>query len=131
MADLYRLLEERFDRSDKQLDQLLGKRRATNQRLADRIQQPRLTTEADVDQTLKTRKRTEGAATDRAKHGDSSCARVDDGPTSVTSCSMIAEPLLLAPENASMAPWPTKALKRQSHIFHPWRYACCHLSPVA
>ena len=43
--------------------------------------------------------RTEDTAADRVKHGDSSSARVDDGPTSLTSFGvMIAEPLLKAPK---------------------------------
>ena len=55
-------------------------------------QQPRLTTEADVEPDTKSRKRTEGAsAADRVKNGDSSSARVDDGPMSFTSFGMIAE----------------------------------------
>ena len=46
-----------------------------------------------VTQDTKTRKRTEDAARDRAKHGDScSAKRVDDGPTRSTSFSMTAEP---------------------------------------
>ena len=59
-----------------------------NQRLAGLqhlAQQPRLATEADVETNTKTRKCTEGAATDRAKHGDTSSTRVEDGPTSQTS----------------------------------------------
>ena len=54
MTELYRMLEERFDRSDKQLHELIGKMRATNPRLADlqhHAQQPRLATEADSYQT--------------------------------------------------------------------------------
>ena len=65
--------------------------RATSQCLAELqhgAQQPRLTTEADVEPDTKTRKRTENAAADQAKN---SSARVDDGPTSLTSFGMIAE----------------------------------------
>ena len=90
-----------FDRHDKKLEDLTGMMRATNQRLADlqhQAQQPRLATEADVDPDTKTRNRTEGAAVDQAKHGNSSSARVDDGPTSLTNFGMIDKPLLLAPE---------------------------------
>ena len=54
--------------------------------------------EADVKSDAKTRKRMEDIAADRAKHGDSSFARVDDGSTCLTSFGMIAESLLLAPE---------------------------------
>ena len=49
--------------------------------------------EADVKPNTKTRKRTENAAADQAKHGDSSSAkRVDAGLTSSTSFGMIPEP---------------------------------------
>ena len=58
----------------------------------------RLATEADVKPDTKTCKRTEDAAADQVKNGDSSSARVDDGPTCSTSFSMIAEPL--APEKS-------------------------------
>ena len=46
----------------------------------------------------KIRERTEGATVDRMKYGDSSSARIDDGSTGLNSFSMIAEPLLKAPE---------------------------------
>ena len=101
MAELYRILQERFGRSDKQLDGLIGKTRETKQRLADlqyEARQPRLNAEADVQPDPKTCKRTEGAAADRSKHGDSSFARVNDGPTSLTTFGVIVEPRLLAPE---------------------------------
>ena len=78
MADLYRILEEnfdrmlarmrsRFDRQNKKLDELTGMVRATNQYLADlqlQAQQPRLATETGVEPDTKTRKRMEGAAAD-------------------------------------------------------------------
>ena len=54
--------------------------------------------EADIKSDMKTRKRMEDIAADRAKHGDSSSARVDDRPTCLTSFGMIAEPLFLALE---------------------------------
>ena len=101
MADLYRVLEERSDKSDTQLDKRVGTMRATNQRLADlqyEAQQPRPAAEADVEPEMKTRKRTEDAAADRAKHGDSSSATALDGPRSSTSFGIIAVPLLMAPE---------------------------------
>ena len=51
--------------------------------------------EEDVKPSTKTRKRTEDAVADRAKHGDSSPAkRVDTGPTGLTSFGKIAEPSL-------------------------------------
>ena len=61
-------------------------------------QQPRLATEAEVQTDKKTRKRTEDAAAGQAKNGNSSSARVDDGPMNLISFGMIAEPLLLTPE---------------------------------
>ena len=49
-------------------------------------QQSRLATEADVEPDTKTRKRTENAAENRAKHGDNrSSARVDHDPMRLTS----------------------------------------------
>ena len=95
MVDLYRLLEEMFDRSDKQLDELTVRIIATNQRLA---QPQNLATEAGVISDMTTCKRTEGAEVDRAKHGDNSSARVNDDPTRLTSLDMIAEPISLASE---------------------------------
>ena len=83
------------------LGELTEKMRAKNQRLADLqhgAQQPRFATEAGVEPDMKTRNRTEGAAADQARNEDSSSARVDDGPTSLTSFSMIDEPLLTTPE---------------------------------
>ena len=47
---------------------------------------------------MKSRKRTEGAAADRVKDGDSSSVRVDSGPTCLTSFGMIAKPLLKTAE---------------------------------
>ena len=58
--------------------------RATRQRLAgleQDVRHPRLVTEADVPTDTKIRKRTEDAAADQAKHGDScSAKRLDAGP---------------------------------------------------
>ena len=86
----------------------------TNQRLAGLehgARQPRLATEADVELDTKTRKRTKDAsAVDRVKNGNNSSAKVDDGPTSLTSFSMIAKPPSL--ENPSVTLWSTMALKR-------------------
>ena len=74
----------------------------TNQLMVDlqrETRQPHLATEADVELDTKTRKRMEGAAAaDRAKYGESVSARVDDGPTSLTSFGTIAKPLVKAPE---------------------------------
>ena len=116
MADLYQMIEERFDRQlnlikshfdqqDEKLDELMEKMTETNQRLAGlehKARQPRLAMEVDVTPDTKTRKRTEDAAADRAKHGDSSSAkRVDASPTSSTSFGMTAEsPALLCRDYA-------------------------------
>ena len=55
--------------------------------------QPRLAMEADVEPDIKTHKRTDGAsAANRVRNRDSSSARVDDGPTSLTSLGMLAQP---------------------------------------
>ena len=51
-----------------------------------------------LSQNMKTRKRTEDAAADRVKNGDIASARVDDGPTSLTSFGTISEALLMALE---------------------------------
>ena len=90
LADLYRMIEELFDKSDRGLDELADEMRATQQRLAGLeqvVRQPRLTMEADVPADKKTRERTEGAAAAvQAKHGDSCPAkRVQAGPMSSTS----------------------------------------------
>ena len=78
----------------------MEKIRRTNQRLTSlqhETRQPRLAKDADVEPDSMNHKRTEGAAAgDRAKHGDSSSARVDDGVTSLTSFGMIVEPILKA-----------------------------------
>ena len=88
------MFKERFDITNKQLDELTGKMRATNLRLAGlqhRTQQPRLVTETDVETDTKARKRTAGAAAERVKHGDTSSIRVDRDPTSLTSFGKMAE----------------------------------------
>ena len=84
MADLYRMFEKQFDRTDKNLErmsELTGMLKVINKRLAGlehEARQPRLAPEADAESASKTRKRTEDAAVDRAKHEDkSSAARVD------------------------------------------------------
>ena len=67
MADLYQVITERFDRSDKEFDGLTEKMRDKNQRFAGlqyEARQTRLATEADVEPDIKTRKRTEDDAAD-------------------------------------------------------------------
>ena len=62
-------------------DKLTGKMRETSQRsesLEQHARQPRLLTEADVPTDTKTHKRTEGAAADHVKHGDSCSANQVD-----------------------------------------------------
>ena len=64
LADIYRMVEELFDKSDRNMDQLTEKMRGTRQRVASLEQvarQPRVTMEADVPADEKTRERTEGA----------------------------------------------------------------------
>ena len=97
LVDLYRIVKEQFDRSDKQFNVLTEKMRVTNQRLAGlehEARQSRLGTEAGVEPDAKTRKRTEGAsAVDRGKNGHSSSAGVDGGLTNLTHFGIIiAEP---------------------------------------
>ena len=100
MVDLYRMVVERFDRSDKQFDELMENIRVTNHcsaGLEHEAWQLRNAREADVKTIKKIRKRTEGtAAADRTKYnGDSSFARrIDDSPTSLTCFGMIAKPPL-------------------------------------
>ena len=65
LADLYRMVEELFDKSDRKLDELADEMRTTKQRLAGLgrdSRKPRLNMEADVPSYIKTRERTEGAA---------------------------------------------------------------------
>ena len=89
------MIIERFNRLDKQFSELTEKMRAARQRLAGldyEARQSRLATEVDVERDVKTRKRTENAATNRVVSGDSSSAKkVDNGPTSLTSFGMIAK----------------------------------------
>ena len=110
VAALYRMIKERFDKldrnlermmryfdqQDKRLDELTEKMREARQRLAglnQEARQSRLATEADIEADTKTRKRTENAEANRAKHiGDSSFAKVDIGPASLTSFGMMIEP---------------------------------------
>ena len=96
MADLYEIIKERFDRSDKKFDELNENTRETNQRFADPehdARQLRLATEADVPTDKKTRKRAEDAAADQAKHGHScSAKRIDTGSTSAINFGMESEP---------------------------------------
>ena len=61
--------------------------------LQHQAQQPRLAIEADVKTDMKTRKRAEGAAESKLRHGDTFSPLVDDGPTNLTSFGKIAKPL--------------------------------------
>ena len=89
MADLYRIIIKRFDKSDKQFDELIEKTRETNQRLAGlehEARQSRLAQEVDVKPDTKTDKRTEDAEeADREISGDSSSAQADSDPMCLTS----------------------------------------------
>ena len=86
LADVYRLVGERFERQLKgvkshldKMDELADAMRRMDQRLSDLEQyarQPRLTMEADVPADKKTHERTEGAAAAvQAKHGNSCTAK--------------------------------------------------------
>ena len=103
--DVYRLLEKSFDRQLKMMkshfdemvkmmkshfDEMVKGTRETNQRLSSLehdARQPRLAMKADGQADIKTRERTEGAATAvQAMHGDSCSAnRVDPDPMCSTS----------------------------------------------
>ena len=90
LANVYRVMEELFDRSDRKLDELAEEMRVIDQRVASLEQdarQPRLAMVADGQADTKTRERTEGAATAvQAMHGDSCSAnRVDPDPICSTS----------------------------------------------
>ena len=78
-------MRSQFDQQVKKLDELMEMTRGTSERLASLehdARQPRLAMEADGQADIKTRKRTEGAATAvQAMHGDScSSKRVDPNP---------------------------------------------------
>ena len=96
MADVYRMIEELFDRSDRKFDELTGEMRGTRRRVAsleEDARQPRLAMEADGPSDTKTRERTEGAAKAvQAMHGKSfSANRVDPDPMCLTSFGVKAE----------------------------------------
>ena len=100
LKEKFNRIKKNFDRMtscfDRQLDEIIEKmRKKANQHLAGLLhqaQQSRLATEEDVETET-----TEGAEADRAKHGDSSSVRVEDGPTSLTCFGKIVGPVL-APE---------------------------------
>ena len=91
LADLYRMMEELFDKSDWKLDKLTEEMRGTRSCLAslkqEDVRQPRLAMEEDFSTDTKTRKRTEDATADQeVKHGDSCSAnQIDPDPTCLTS----------------------------------------------
>ena len=90
LADLYRMVEEPFDKSDRKLDGLADEIRVITQRSAGLEQdarQPRLAMKEDVPSDTKTRERTESAAAAvQAKYGDScSTNRVGPDPMCLTS----------------------------------------------
>ena len=97
LADVYRMIEELFDKSDRKLDQLTDEIRGTRQRVASLEQdarQPRLAMEVDGPSDTTTHERTEGATKAvQAIHGDSfSMNRVDSHPMCSTSFGVKAEP---------------------------------------
>ena len=82
LADVYRMIKELFDKSNRKMDELSDEIRRMDQHSAGLEQdtrQPRLAVEADGPSDTKTRERTEGAAKAvQAKHGNSCSAnRVD------------------------------------------------------
>ena len=82
------MIKERFDKSDRKLDELMEKTRDTNLRLARLLhgaQQPCLAMEAGVKSDTNSRKRMEDVAAKRVMKGDNSCAQVDSGPMCLTS----------------------------------------------
>ena len=107
-----------FDRQEKRFEEMKIKR--TNQRLAkpqhQAQQQPRLTKDADAETYIKTRKRTEGAAADGVKHGDTSFARVDHEPMRQTSFGEKTAPNPQLFLYAEMMLRSTKASKRRSRL---------------
>ena len=85
LADVYRMMEELFDRSDKKLKEMVEEMRVMDHRassLEQDARQPRLAMVADGQADVKTRERTEGAATAvQAMQGDRCSAyRVDPDP---------------------------------------------------
>ena len=92
LADVYRMIKELFDKSNRKMDELSDEIRRMDQHLAGLEQdarQPRLAMEADGPSDTKTRERTEGAAKAvQAKHGNSCSAnRVDPDAMCSTSFS--------------------------------------------
>ena len=90
LADVYRLTEELFDKSDRKMDELAEDMRVTDQRLASLEQdarQSRLAMKAEVQKDKETRERKEGAAKAVQEiHGHSCSAnRVDTDPMFSTS----------------------------------------------
>ena len=85
LADIYRMIGEVFNESDRKLDELMKNLRATDQHIASvehDARQPRLAMEADGPSDTKTCKCTEGAAKSvEVVHGDGlSANRVDPDP---------------------------------------------------
>ena len=115
LADVYRMVKELFDKSDRRLEKLTENLKNMNQRVASLEQdarQPRPAMEADGPADTKTRERMEDAAKAiQAKHGDSYTApRVHDGPKTSTCFGVKAEPSALPyrdnvlVENSAAAP---------------------------
>ena len=66
---------------------------------------------------------------DRVKNGNTSILRAVDGLTSLTRFGMIDDPL--APEKCIGNALVTSGAKRQSRIFHLWRFTCYYPPLVA
>ena len=104
LADVYRRIEELFDRPDTKSEKLAKVMRATEQRLAGQEQnarQPCLAMEADAPADTKTRQRTDGAAKAiQAMYGNCfSAKRVDPDPMCLTSFGVKAETPVLPCRN--------------------------------
>ena len=89
LADLYRMIGELFDKSDRELDEVADEMRATKKGLAGLEQdarQPRLAMEADVPSDTKTHTRMEDAVAVQARYGNSCSAnQIDPDPTCLIS----------------------------------------------
>ena len=127
MKHLYRMIKERFDKSDNNLermsqfdqqdetlDKLMNKMRETRQRLTGLEQEARQAHPAaktDIKTDTKTHKRTQDAAADRVMNGDRSSAPVDPDPMYVISFGddSIDFRLFLA----GITSWSAKTLRHQ------------------
>ena len=118
-----------FDQKGKKIEESKDKNYHHLAGLQHWAQQPRLAPKADVKQDKKTRERKEGVASSDERFGDILSVCVQD-PISQTNFGDKNSANLQLSLNAGMILWPTKVLKRQSCVSHPWRCALQYL-PVA